>query len=380
MPRKFNPPKYCLHKAKGLAFVKIAGRVFYLGKYGTPESHAEYNRLIGEWMTLGRPTEFRDRLRSEVEHRRTINELVLAYWTNAQTYYVKGGETTDECHCIKSALRVLRELYGDSAVDDFGPLALKTVRQAMIERDWSRKYCNKQVLRIRRMFSWGVENELVRPEIAQALKFVSGLRAGKTEAKDRPRVLPVDDETIEATLKELDPTLQAMVQVQRLTGMRPQEICLLTPGQLDRAAEVWIYLPDRHKNEHRDLKRVVAIGPKAQEILLPYLLRPSDQYCFQPTRSNRPHYEKNGYRERIWKACRRAFPAPKTMTAPERAEWDKAHRWSPNQLRHAAATEIRAKFGLEAAQVVLGHTKASTTEIYAERDLRLAVEVAKKLG
>ena len=54
--------------------------------------------------------------------------------------------------------------------------------------------------------------------------------------------------------------------------------------------------------------------------------------------------------------------------------------WSANQLRHALATIIRAQFGLEAAQVTLGHASASVTEIYAERDLKKAVEVAKQLG
>ncbi len=116
-------------------------------------------------------------------------------------------------------------------------------------------------------------------------------------------------------LGELDATLRAMVQVQRLTGMRPQEVCLLTPKQIDRTGEIWLYRPAR--------------------------------------------------------------PAPKKLDTDERKAWEKAHRWAPNQLRHAAGTEIRAKYGLEAAQVILGHSKASTTEIYAERDLRLAVQVAR---
>jgi len=55
-------------------------------------------------------------------------------------------------------------------------------------------------------------------------------------------------------------------------------------------------------------------------------------------------------------------------------------KWSPNQLRHSAATEIRKKFGLEAAQVVCGHQSADVTEIYAERDLELALRVAAEVG
>jgi hypothetical protein len=37
-------------------------------------------------------------------------------------------------------------------------------------------------------------------------------------------------------------------------------------------------------------------------------------------------------------------------------------------------------FGLEAAQVALGHARADVTQTYAERDARLGIEVAKRLG
>lgn len=59
------------------------------------------------------------------------------------------------------------------------------------------------------------------------------------------------------------------------------------------------------------------------------------------------------------------------------SEWRAQHCWSPNQLRHTAATEIRAAFGLKAAQVVLGHSNAITTEIYAEADL---AKVIRQVG
>jgi integrase len=54
--------------------------------------------------------------------------------------------------------------------------------------------------------------------------------------------------------------------------------------------------------------------------------------------------------------------------------------WHANQLRHSKATEVRRQFGLEAAQVSLRHAKADVTQVYAERDARLAVEVARKIG
>ena len=55
-------------------------------------------------------------------------------------------------------------------------------------------------------------------------------------------------------------------------------------------------------------------------------------------------------------------------------------KWSPNRLRHSAATEIRRQFGLEAAQVTLGHATADVSQIYAERDLSLAMHIMRKIG
>ena len=53
---------------------------------------------------------------------------------------------------------------------------------------------------------------------------------------------------------------------------------------------------------------------------------------------------------------------------------------SPNRLRHAMATEVRQQFGLEAAQITLGHAAADVTQIYAERDMKKGIEVARKIG
>ncbi len=64
----------------------------------------------------------------------------------------------------------------------------------------------------------------------------------------------------------------------------------------------------------------------------------------------------------------------------ERKAWDREHRWAPNQLRHAFATKIRRQAGLDAAQVMLGHADAHTTEIYAELDQAKGLQVAARIG
>ena len=42
-------PKYCLHKPSGRAYVRIRGKVVYIGAYGSAESQQEYGRLIAEF-------------------------------------------------------------------------------------------------------------------------------------------------------------------------------------------------------------------------------------------------------------------------------------------------------------------------------------------
>jgi integrase len=163
--------------------------------------------------------------------------------------------------------------------------------------------------------------------------------------------------------------------------------------------------------------------PKPKASWLRYLARDAEAYCFRPCDSeakrraeneahrktpvscgnvrgsNRKHkpqqkpgerYTTDSYRRAIHRACDKAFPHPKlgyamksSFTEGQEAElrrWQPQHRWSPNRLRHTAATEIRREFGLEAAQVILGHSQANVTQVYAERDLAKGLEVARQIG
>ena len=144
----------------------------------------------------------------------------------------------------------------------------------------------------------------------------------------------------------------------------------MRPCDIDRSGDIWRYVPESHKTEHHGRGRIIFIGPKAQEVLRPYLFG-DDLPCFRSPRSPKG-LNTRSYRERIHSGVRRANAT--------RGSSQQLPEWNPNQLRHSAATEIRAKFGLEAAQVALGHSRADVTQVYAERDQRLAVEVARQVG
>lgn len=51
-------PKYCLHRQSKQAIVTIYGRDQLLGPHGTKASKVEYDRLIGEWLAVGRSQSF----------------------------------------------------------------------------------------------------------------------------------------------------------------------------------------------------------------------------------------------------------------------------------------------------------------------------------
>lgn len=414
MPKLVNAvPKYRKHRASGQAVVSIGGRDYYLGPYGTKGSRVEYDRRITEWLAKGRKS-----FASE-EHDRgiTITELLARYWQFAEGYYRdKHGRLTRRLDNIRLSLRPLRRLYGHTPAAEFGPLALKAVRQTMLNDGLCRRVINDRIGDIRGVFKWAAGEELLPPHVHQALRAVSDLRRGRTEAPEPEPVGPVDDKTVDATLPYLLPVVADMVWLQRLTGARPGEICILRPRDVDRSADVWQYVPESHKTEHQGRSRTILIGPQAQEVLTKYLLRPADSYCFSPAEAvgqlraerhaarktppscgNRPgtnrklrpkrqprhRYDSKTYRRAIQRGVEKANAA-RLRVAKENdaaaADVELLSAWSPNQLRHSAATEIRRRYGLEAAQVVLGHAMADVTQVYAERDLELARRVMAEVG
>jgi integrase len=368
-------PGYRLHKPSGLAVVTLSGKDFYLGPYGSAASRALHDKLTGEWLANGR------RLQEETveDVGPTLTVVIHAYWTHAQTYYRKNGKPTSQVHLIKDAIKPLRRLYGETAAKDFRPLALKAVRQQFIDQKLCRNTVNAHIARIKRLFRWASEEEMVPPATYHSLLSVKGLAKDRTEAPDRAPVAPATLEHVQAILPRLRPPIRAMVELQCLTGMRPGEVLVMRGRDIDRSGPVWKYVPESHKTEHHDRQRTILLGPKAQAILEPWLTVGSEEYLFRPRpmpktlfngrpRTSKwtpgPCYSANSYRFRIRYACGRA----------------KVPVFAPNQLRHLAATRIRAEFGLEAAQVILGHARADVTQVYAERDLVRAADVMSQIG
>jgi len=248
---------------------------------------------------------------------------------------------------------------------------------------------------VKRAVRWAVENEYCTSETWNALRAVRGLQKGKTTAREPKPILPVSQADVNAILPHLSRQLRDMVRLQTLAGCRPTEICILRPCDVEIDGDVWFYRPSSHKTEHHGRERVIFIGPRGQEILRPWLNRDSDSYCFSPAESSaermaqkrakrktkvqpsqvdrskadavrkpKSRYTKDSYGRAVRRACMAAGVAS----------------WSPNRLRHSRATVIRKAYGLEGAQVTLGHSSANVTQIYAERDLSKGKEIALEIG
>ncbi len=363
MGRQRNPhPKMIRDKSRGYAVCWFTDsssgkrRGIRLGKWGSAEAEAAYARLLVEL----RAGTVAPAPSSTV----TVGELAVRFARHARDYY---GPRSSEFAHFAAVLVVLADGCGTLPAGEFGPTALKSVRQEFVRKGWGRSYVNDQTRRVRAVFKWAVGEELVAADVWTALRAVSGLGRGRTVAPEREPVKPAPLRAVARALRVMPPAVAAMVRFQWLTGCRPQDACNLEAEAIDRSGEVWVYRPRAHKGRWRGKVREVFIGPKAQALLKsvsPNLTGVSSNLTGPLFRHRRGKYVTGIYCKAVLRSCRKAG----------------VEEFSPGQLRHSAGTRIRARFGLEAAQVMLGHARADVTQIYAEKSATLARTVARLAG
>jgi integrase len=429
-------PSYRRHSS-GQARVTLDGKDHLLGVYGSAESKEAYRRLIAEWAE--RKGSFAPKADGPAPL--SVNELILAYYKHVTGHDgLDAARSRGDAYCLRDALRVVKALYGLTPAQGFGPLALKACRTHMIGLTWSRSYVNAQIGRVRRAFRWAVGEEMIPPAVWEALRAVDGLRRGQSAAPEAPGVRSVDVAHVEAALPHMPAPVAAMVRLQLHSGMRAGEVMSMRDADVDATGPVWCYRPHRHKNTHRGKDRVAFLGPKAQEVLRPWLpvlcpgcgardlpgrlgwtgelcaachdrreegapipttapattAPPSPRYLFSPRayvedlHARRAAARKTKRTPSEQKKKRKARP----KVLPGERYTRRSYRvavcractkasvppWSPLQLRHTAATLIRKRFGVEGAQGVLGHSRVETTQVYAERLLGEAARIMAAVG
>ncbi len=405
MSKQSKIPSYKLHKASGQARVIINGKHIYLGKFGSPESRRKYAKLLDQFYEreadrgLSPPNQASRCSSREL----TIDELIASYLDFAEVYYSKDGKPTTEYSSMLESLKYMRPEFGATFASQFGPKRLKLVREDMINSQLARTVINNRINRIKRCFKWGVSEELLPSSVYQALRTVTGLRYGRSNAKESEPVKPVPFSHVAKIVEICSPQIAAMIQLQCLTGMRPGEAVIMRPCDVDRTNSIWIYEPFQHKTKYRGHARQIPLGPTARKVIQPFVCQKEDKFMFSPKeaeewRSNqrrlnrnspitpsqlkrkrktrpkkakRDHYDTASYRRAIKYAIQKYNRQNPELTIPH---------WHPHQLRHSFATEVRRLFGAEAVQVSLGHKSTDLVDLYAEKNLAAAVSIAEKIG
>lgn len=379
-------PQMRLHKASGRARLRLGGRTIWLGPWGSQAARERYDAVVADWLRLGRswgqpggqePKSKPGPRAEPLVATGSVAEAVLAYQAHADVYYrdATTGRPSGEAENMMLALRPLVKLYGRSKAADLDAAAIEAVQSAMVRAGLARSTVNARIKRIKRAIRWMAKRKLVPASVIVEASTVDPLMPGRTTAPEAAPIAPVAVADVERTIPELSAPIAAMVRLQLLTGARAGEVLSMRAGEVDLV--VGEYRPGSHKGTWRGKGRVVYLGPQAVELLRPWVERAMagpggpEAYLFDPRMvrpDKAPHlsdrYSRRSYRQAIVRACRRAGVA----------------EWSPLQLRHRAATDIRARFGLEAAQAVLGHARADVTQVYAERDGAKAREVMREAG
>ena len=237
--RKRRTPALVHHKPTGQARVRIGGRDFHLGRFGSPEAEAAYHRLLADWRETGvvPPTAAAAKLTPNLDGP-TVDEVVLAFWRHAVGYYVDpGGQPAAEQDSYRSALQILRKVAGPEPAEGFGPKRLLAVQAAMVEAGWTRKYVNRSLGRVRHVSKWAVSREMVP---------IGDFEAVKAVMCDRHR---------------------DALDLLALAGARPSELLSLTTAGIDRTGEVWVAKLSRHRNAHRGRSLSLVFGLRCRKIL-----------------------------------------------------------------------------------------------------------------
>ena len=231
-----------------------------------------------------------------------------------------------------------------------------------------------------------------------------------------------------------------MIKLQRITGMRPDEVCSMRTGEIDRSKPLWTYTPGSHKTAHHGHTRTIFLGQRCQEIVTPFLKLDPGAFIFsaieaeterlvarhaqrktplnqgnvpgsnrkqRARRSKGSRYNVASYRRAIQRACEDAFAPPEhlqprvwtddkgrarretrkallaRLTPEQRADlaaWRRGHQWHPHQLRHNAATEWRQRYGAETTLVLLGDRSTRMVDIYAEKNVEAARKIMAEVG
>jgi hypothetical protein len=207
-----------LHSGTGHARVRINGTEHWLGRFGSPEAQAAYDRLIAEYLSNGRqiapktkpvrqeaappvpPPEQETEQNSlpivaspaPVTNELTVAEVCVLFMDHAKTYYrLADGRLSSSYDGMLQAVNALRP-FGKLPAAAFGPRSLRQVMERLVDgptksgKPRPRRSVNRILKRIRGLFKWAASHEIVPPSSWHGLLTVEPLRKGRTTALVSP--------------------------------------------------------------------------------------------------------------------------------------------------------------------------------------------------
>lgn len=292
-------------------------------------------------------------------HNTSIRELVVLYkqWAD-QRYRNAIGEPTRTALNNGYAIKPLAVLYPSHTLDTLDNAEVLAVQQRMVEERLARTTINDRMSRCRTFVRWAIKNQHASSSAIEPWNAVGPLLYGRSGAAETSPIVSADQDDVQATLKHLSDTLQRMIKLHLITGMRSTELCSMAWEQIDRSKSEWVYSPVLHKTQHHGHKRYIPIPKDARELLGTPKRR---GLVFPNTRGKR--YTRDTYRQEIVRAAKRAG----------------CNRWTPLQIRHSAATRWFDEAGYDVASVLLGHRDRRSTSRYIDQGLEDVLRASKKV-
>lgn len=360
-----QPPDLCYYAPRNQAVVYMAGKRHYLGVWDSPEAKAAYLDVVRSWESQNRGK----RLFHPSGPIVTVADVVAAFLSHAEIYYRRAdGSRTGEATSFRKALTPLLKI-GERPIGQLGFADVQAIVDDWVASDYERGHINKQLGRIKGAMKWGKTKRLVPREVFAEIADVPTLPKGRSVAREGRIIVAADLRAVLAAVRHMSSALRLAVIVQLRTGARPGEVCAMRTSEIHRTEAmvdgrivpvppgVWAFVPVQQKNRWRGKSAAYAIGPKLQRRLTPLLDR---EFLFPGERID--HIREDWYSTKIAEACAVAGLG------------DRA--WTPNQLRHCVLTRRERRDGREAARASVGHSSATTTDGYVDRDLTKAAKTA----
>lgn len=316
-----------------------------------------------------------DAPRTVIELRKRVKAWAKEYYTNSREW-----RNIDEAMAELVAVAGRKPPRSLTCVDFYG------AQRQMESRRLARTTINAKLRRMRFVAKWAARppRRWISAQVATEAGLVEPLKVGRTQAPEPEPIRPVAWDDVSATMAVADLELATAIELLWYTGMRPGELVRMRLSELhERDDGIIVYTPAHHKTAHFGHKRRVYLGAHARSAVDSWLERvrhhPASVSRFRrQLRVNLPGAP-GAIEDRD--SAFRWLHASAFYRAIRRVN----HRhglthWAPLQVRHAFATRMRAKYGLEVTQILMGHKHASTTEIYAERDESSAIRAIRELG